>query len=253
MRILITNDDGIDAPGLHALREIAGQLSDDVWVVAPETNQSGASHSLTMHEPLRMRRIDERAFAVRGTPTDSVIMGVRHVLKDRLPDLVLSGVNRGANMAEDVTYSGTIAGAFEGTILGIRSVALSQAFGLSGSKGIRWQTALAHAPGLLRRLLAAEWMPSCVMNVNFPDREPGEVAGTRVTVQGRRDPGLLQIEERRDTWGNPYYWLAFERRRSSAAEGTDLAAVYAGYISVTPLFLDLTYQAMRERVSRALS
>jgi 5'-nucleotidase len=253
MRILITNDDGIDAPGLHALREIAGQLSDDVWVVAPETNQSGASHSLTMHEPLRMRRIDERAFAVRGTPTDSVIMGVRHVLKDRLPDLVLSGVNRGANMAEDVTYSGTIAGAFEGTILGIRSVALSQAFGFAGGKGVRWQTALAHAPGLLRRLLAAEWLPSCVMNVNFPDREPDEVAGTLVTVQGRRDPGLLQIEERHDTWGNPYYWLAFERRRSSAAEGTDLAAVYAGYISVTPLFLDLTYQAMRESVSRALS
>jgi 5'-nucleotidase len=253
MRILITNDDGIEAPGLHALREIAGRLSDDVWVVAPETNQSGASHSLSLHEPLRLRRIDERAFAVRGTPTDSVIMGVRHVLKDRLPDLVLSGINRGANMAEDVTYSGTIAGAFEGTILGIRSVALSQAFGLSGAKSIRWQTALAHAPGLLRRLLAAEWLPSCVMNINFPDREPDQVAGTLVTVQGRRDPGLLQIEERHDTWGNPYYWLAFERRRSSAAEGTDLAAVYAGYISVTPLFLDLTYQAMRERVSSALS
>jgi 5'-nucleotidase len=253
MRILITNDDGIDSPGLHALRQIAAELSDDVWVVAPETNQSGASHSLSLHEPLRLRRIDERAFAVRGTPTDSVIMGVRHVLKDKLPDLVLSGVNRGANLAEDVTYSGTIAGAFEGTILGIRSVALSQAFGVSGAKGIRWQTALAHAPGLLRKLLAAEWLPSCVMNINFPDREPGEVAGTLVTVQGRRDPGLLQIDERHDTWGNPYYWLAFERRRSSAAEGTDLAAVYAGCISVTPLFLDLTYQAMRERVSRALS
>jgi 5'-nucleotidase len=252
MRILLTNDDGIDAPGLHALREIAGHLSDDVWVVAPETNQSGASHSLSMREPLRLRRIDERAFAVRGTPTDSVIMGVRHILKDKLPDLVLSGVNRGANMAEDVTYSGTIAGAFEGTILGIRSVALSQAFGSAAAKGIRWQTALAHAPALLRKLLATEWLPSCVMNINFPDCEPDEVAGTLVTVQGRRDAGLLQIEERHDTWSNPYYWLAFERRRSGAAEGTDLAAVYAGYISVTPLCLDLTYQAMRERVGRAI-
>jgi 5'/3'-nucleotidase len=252
MRILLTNDDGIDSPGLHALREIAGQLSEDVWVVAPETNQSGASHSLSLHEPLRMRRIDDRAFAVRGTPTDSVIMGVRHVLKDKLPDLVLSGINRGANMAEDVTYSGTIAGAFEGTILGIRSVALSQAFGFSQTRSVRWQTALAHAPDLLRKLLAMEWMPSCCMNLNFPDREPGEVEGTMVTVQGRRDPGLLQIDERHDTWGNPYYWLAFERRRSSAAQGTDLAAVYAGYISVTPLFLDLTYQAMRERVAQAL-
>ena len=134
MRILLTNDDGIDSPGLHALRQIAAELSDDVWVVAPETNQSGASHSLTLHEPLRLRQIDERAFAVRGTPTDSVIMGVRHVLKDKAPDLVLSGVNRGANMAEDVTYSGTIAGAFEGTILGIRSMALSQAYGFDGAR-----------------------------------------------------------------------------------------------------------------------
>src|SRR5262249_39941258 len=182
MRILLTNDDGIDSPGLHALREIASQLSDDVWAVAPETNQSGASHSLSMREPLRLRQIDERAFAVRGTPTDSVIMGVRHILKDKLPDLVLSGVNRGANMAEDVTYSGTIAGAFEGTILGIRSVALSQAFGFSAGKSIKWQTALAHAPELLRKLLALEWKPSCVMNINFPDREPDDVEGTMVTV-----------------------------------------------------------------------
>jgi len=253
MRILLTNDDGIDSPGLHALREIALQLSDDVWVVAPETNQSGASHSLSLHEPLRMRQVDERAFAVRGTPTDSVIMGVRHVLKDKTPDLVLSGINRGANMAEDVTYSGTIAGAFEGTILGIRSIALSQAFGFESTKSVRWQTALAHAPALLRKLLALEWGPSSVMNINFPDREPDNVAGTMVTVQGRRDPGLLNIDERHDTWGNPYYWLAFERRRSNAKEGTDLAAVYAGYISVTPLFLDLTHQGMREALKTALA
>lgn len=253
MRILLTNDDGIDSPGLHALREIALQLSDDVWVVAPETNQSGASHSLSLHEPLRMRQVDERAFAVRGTPTDSVIMGVRHVLKDKTPDLVLSGINRGANMAEDVTYSGTIAGAFEGTILGIRSIALSQAFGFESTKSVRWQTALAHAPALLRKLLALEWGPSSVMNINFPDREPDNVAGTMVTIQGRRDPGLLNIDERHDTWGNPYYWLAFERRRSNAKEGTDLAAVYAGFISVTPLFLDLTHQGLREALKTALA
>jgi 5'-nucleotidase len=252
MRILLTNDDGIDSPGLHALREIAGQLSDDVWVVAPESNQSGASHSLSLHEPLRMRKVDDRAFAVRGTPTDSVIMGVRHVLRDKPPDLVLSGINRGANMAEDVTYSGTIAGAFEGTILGIRSVALSQAFGFEGGRTIRWETALAHAPGLLRKLLALEWPPSSTININFPDRDPDRVEGTLVTVQGRRDPGLLAIDERHDTWGNPYYWLAIERRRSNAKEGTDLAAVYAGHISVTPLFLDLTHHGMREPLKAAL-
>jgi len=252
MRILLTNDDGIDSPGLHALRTIAGELSKDVWVVAPETNQSGASHSLSLHEPLRMRQVDERAFAVRGTPTDSVIMGVRHVLKGKAPDLVLSGVNRGANMAEDVTYSGTIAGAFEGSILGIRSMALSQAYGFERGKPIRWHTAIAHAPGLIRKLLAIEWAPSTVMNINFPDREPDEVAGLAVTTQGRRDPGLLAIDERHDTWGNPYYWLAFERRRSAAKEGSDLWAVYSGRISVTPLFLDLTHQPMRQTLARAL-
>jgi 5'-nucleotidase len=252
MRILLTNDDGIDSPGLHALRQIAAELSDDVWVVAPETNQSGASHSLSLHEPLRMRRVEERVFAVRGTPTDSVIMGVRHVLKDRGPDLVLSGVNRGANMAEDVTYSGTIAGAFEGTILGVRSIALSQAYGNDAARVPKWQTAIAHGPSLIGKLLAMQWAPFSVININFPDREPDDVAGTIATTQGRRDPGLLQIEERRDTWGNPYYWLAFERRRSSTAEGTDLWAVYSGCISVTPLFLDLTHQTMREALARTL-
>jgi 5'-nucleotidase len=252
MRILLTNDDGIDSPGLHALREIAGALSDDVWVVAPETNQSGASHSLSLHEPLRMRPIDERAFAVRGTPTDSVIMGVRHVLKDKPPDLVLSGINRGANMAEDVTYSGTIAGAFEGTTLGIRSMALSQSYGVEGVKGIRWQTPIAHAPELIRKLLAVEWPPSTLININFPDREPDDVAGTVVTRQGRRDAGLLAVDERQDTWGNPYYWLAFARRRSNAEEGTDLWAVYSGRISVTPLFLDLTHRTMRETLRGVL-
>ena len=252
MRILLTNDDGIESPGLHALREIALQLSDDVWVVAPESNQSGASHSLSLHEPLRMREIDDRAFAVRGTPTDSVIMGVRHVLKGQKPDLVLSGINRGANMAEDVTYSGTIAGAFEGTILGIRSVALSQSFGVGGAKSIKWHTGVAHGAALLRKLLAMDWGPSTLININFPDREPSEIEGTLVTVQGRRDPGLLDIDERQDTWGNPYYWLAFERRRSNAKKGTDLAAVYGGYISVTPLYLDLTHQGMLEPLRSAL-
>jgi 5'-nucleotidase len=252
MRILLTNDDGIDSPGLHALHQIASQLSQDVWVVAPETNQSGASHSLTLHEPLRLRQVDERTFAVRGTPTDSVIMGVRHILKDQTPSLVLSGVNSGANMAEDVAYSGTIAGAFEGSILGIRSMALSQAYGNEGRKAIKWHTALAHAPALIGKLLAVDWAPSSVMNINFPDREPGDVVATVVTTQGKRDPGLLQIEERADTWGNPYYWLAFERRRSTAQEGTDLWAVYSGRISVTPLFLNLTHQSMRETLARAL-
>ena len=244
MRILVTNDDGIDAPGLHALRQIAAEIAsgpaDEVWVVAPETNQSGKGHSLSLHEPLRMRETGERAFAVRGTPTDSVIMGLRHVLKGRRPDLILSGVNRGANLAEDVTYSGTIAAAFEGTLFGVRSIALSQAFGFEQSSP-RWQTALALAPRLIGDVLAREWPENHLVNINFPDREPDEIAGVKVTRQGRRDQDLLSIDERHDTWGSPYYWLGFERRRSSPREDTDLWAIYNGYVSVTPLLLNLTH------------
>ena len=235
------SDDGIEAPGFDVLQQIASEISDDVWIVAPETDQSGAAHSLTLHEPLRLRQTGERTYAVRGTPTDCVIMGVRHILDDKRPDLVLSGVNRGANIAEDVTYSGTIAAAFEAALLGIRAIALSQAFGIE-SKAPRWETAIAHAPDLLRRLIGETWGPDVLLNVNFPDRAPDAVAGTLITRQGRRELELLSIDERRDTWGDPYYWLAYERKRSTtAAEGTDLWAIYQGYVSVTPLSLDLTH------------
>jgi 5'-nucleotidase len=253
MRILVTNDDGIDAPGLHALRQIAAELSDDVWVVAPETNQSGTGHSLSLHEPLRMRQLDERAFAVRGTPTDCVIMAVRHVLKDERPALVLSGVNRGQNLAEDVTYSGTIAAAFEGTLVGIRSIALSQAFGPETRLAPRWETALAHGPKIIAKLIEEPWPEGVLMNVNFPDRGPDDVAGTLVTTQGRRDQDLLSIDERHDTWGTAYYWLAFQRRRQTPKEGTDLWAVYNGNISVTPLHIDLTHRESLARLAVRLA
>ena len=253
MRILVSNDDGINAPGLKVMQEIAGQLSQDVWVVAPETDQSGASHSLTLHEPLRCRQVGERTFAVRGTPTDCVIMGVRYILRDGPPALVLSGVNRGSNIAEDVTYSGTIAGAIEGTLLGVRSIAMSLATGFDKSGRIKWETPVHHGPALVRKLLAAEWPEGALMNVNFPDKDPGDVAGMQVTVQGRRDQNLLHIDKRTDTWGNPYFWLGFERRRSNPAEGTDLAAIYAGLISVTPLGINLTQRAMCESLTQHLA
>jgi 5'-nucleotidase len=252
MRILCTNDDGIDAPGLHALREIAGKLSDDVWVVAPMTNQSGTGHSLTLHDPLRVREIGPRAFAVNGTPTDSVIMAVRHIMKDHRPDLVLSGVNRGANMAEDVTYSGTIAGAFEGTLIGIRSIALSQAYGFEGDLLPRWETAIAHGPDVVTKLLAADWGENILYNVNFPDRTPDRVAGIEATIQGRRDQDVLDIDARTDTWGNPYFWLGYARKRSNPKRGTDLWAVYNGWISVTPLCLNMTHAASMDGLRRSL-
>jgi 5'-nucleotidase len=253
MRILLTNDDGISAPGLVALREIAAELSGDVWVVAPETNQSGASHSLTLHEPLRCREIDERTFAVKGTPTDCVIMAVRHLMKANPPDLVLSGVNMGANIAEDVTYSGTIAGAMEGALLGIRSMALSLTYGFDVDGTIHWQTAVRHGPGLIRSLLATEFPADVLMNINFPDLPPSEVKGTAITRQGRRDPGMLSIVQRNDPWGTPYFWFGFERRKSNPAENTDLWAIYKGLTSVTPLHLDLTHDAIAQRLRAAVA
>lgn len=241
MRILLTNDDGIEAPGLDVLQQIASELSDDVWVVAPETDQSGAAHSLTLHEPLRLRKLSERTYAVKGTPTDCVIMAVRHILADHKPDLVLSGVNRGQNVADDVTYSGTIAGAIEATLLEIPAIALSLATRMQSEDSIRWETPMAHGAPLLRKLLAAGWPKDVLLNVNFPDRAPDSVEGTDVTAQGKRDQGLLTIVDRMDTRGNPYYWFGFERKRSNPREGTDLWAIYNGRISVTPLHLDLTH------------
>lgn len=241
MRILITNDDGITAHGLDVLKQIALGLSPDVWTVAPETNQSGTSHSLTLHMPLRLRKLDERTYAVAGTPTDCVIMAVRHILKAQPPDIILSGVNHGSNLADDVTYSGTIAAAMEGAILGIRSIALSLMMGFEeGAPKAEWETVLSHAPPLITRLLQAAWAPGTLINVNFPAVPPGDVAGVAVTSQGVRDQNLMNIDSRADPWGTPYFWFGFERRKSKLAGGTDLAAVAEKKISITPLSLDLT-------------
>jgi 5'-nucleotidase len=240
MRILITNDDGIHAPGLKVLETIAQALSDDVFVVAPETDQSGVSHSLSLNDPLRLREISPRRFAVKGTPTDCVIMGIKHILRASPPDLVLSGVNRGQNVAEDVTYSGTIAAAMEGTLLGVPSIALSQAYGHGDRDSIGWPCAETHGAMIVRRLLEAGIPRGIVMNVNFPAVAPEAMAGVAICVQGQRNQAMLDVESRLDGRGNPYYWLAFARGRIVPAEGTDLHALADGKIAVTPLRLDLT-------------
>ncbi|RVU14739.1 5'/3'-nucleotidase SurE [Methylobacterium oryzihabitans] len=252
MRILVTNDDGIHAPGLKVLEEIARELSDDVWIVAPETDQSGVSHSLSLNDPLRLRKVAEQHYAVKGTPSDCVIMGIRHILKESPPDLVLSGVNRGQNVAEDVTYSGTVAGAMEGTILGVRSIALSQAYGAAGRTSLKWQTARAHGPATVRRILEAGIEPGILVNVNFPDCEPEAVQGIAVATQGVRNQALLAIDERMDGRGNPYFWLAFAKARFEPGQGTDLKAIAENRISVTPLRLDLTDEPTLTRFAQAL-
>jgi len=251
MRILITNDDGIHAPGLDVCLEIARAISDDVWIVAPETDQSGVSHSLSLNDPLRLRQVEERRYAVKGTPTDCVIMGVRHILDGKSPDLVLSGVNRGQNAAEDVTYSGTIAGAMEGTILGIPSLALSQAYGATSRQKPHWETALRFGPDIIRKVLAEGIPRNVLVNVNFPDCPADEVKGISISAQGKREQELLRIEARHDGRGNPYYWVAFARReRPEPQNGTDLSAIANKHIAVTPLRLDMTDEPFMTKLAQ---
>jgi len=254
MRILCTNDDGIHAPGLKIVEQIANELSDDVWIVAPELDQSGVSHSLSLNDPLRLREVGPRHYAVRGTPTDCVIMGARHILGDKMPDLVLSGVNRGRNVAEDVVYSGTIAGALEGTILGLPSFALSQEFSMETRDRPLWETALKFGPEVLHKVLAAGVPKNTVININFPACAPEQVRGVRVTRQGKRNLGFLKIDQRRDGRGNPYFWIGFERTAVMEAPpaGTDLAALAEHYVSVTPLRLDRTDEAFSQTLTNTL-
>jgi 5'-nucleotidase len=254
MRILLTNDDGIHAQGLKILESIARELSDDVVVVAPESDQSGVAHSLSLSDPLRLREVSPRHFAIKGTPTDCVIMGVRKIMADHKPDLVLSGVNRGQNVAEDVTYSGTIAGAMEGAILGVPAIALSQAYGgVMGRVSIAWDATEAHAAPLIRKILAAGIPPGGLVNVNFPPCGANEVKGVAFTRQGKRNAELMRVEERRDGRGFPYYWLMFQRGEMSFDDDTDLAALAAQKISVTPLRLDLTDDDERRRLETAFA
>ena len=250
MRILVTNDDGIHSEGLDVCVEIAHALSDDVWVLAPEFDQSGVSHSLSLNDPLRLREIGERRFAVKGTPTDCVIMGARHVIKDRPPRLVLSGVNRGRNAGEDVIYSGTVAGAVEGTILGIPSLALSQAYRSHSGQPPYWETAIRFGPDIIRRVLAAGIPRDVLINVNFPDCAPADVKGIAVTSQGRNRQDRLQIDARQDGRGNAYYWIAYVRMRGQPPQdGSDISALADNRIAVTPLRLDMTDEPAMTRLA----
>ncbi len=250
MRILITNDDGIDAPGLKVLERIARQLSDDVWTVAPATEQSGAGRSLSLTNPLRLHDHGKQRFAVTGTPTDCVMMALRKVLDGR-PDLILSGVNRGANIAEDITYSGTIAAAMEGTLLGVPSIALSQVGAASDT--IIWETAEQHGPGVIRRLLKTGWARDVLININFPNVQPDEVNGIHAVPHGRRDQGDITIDERVDGRGIPYYWLGLRRQKSMPPPGTDIGTVWRSGISVTPISLNFTDSAALNAVGETFA
>ncbi len=238
-RILVVNDDGINAPGLKVLERIARSLSRDVWVFAPETEQSGTSHAFTLTGAIRVQRVGRRRFSVSGSPTDCVLLAVSEFLKDRRPDLVLSGVNRGANLAEDVIYSGTVAGAMEGALLGIRAIALSQV--TNADRKIRWDAAEAHGARLIRTLVAKDWTRDVFLNVNFPPCAAAEVTGTSVVRQGRRSAGY-DIHRMPPLRGREYYMIGEAQAGNDARRGDcDYKAVARNAIAVTPLHVDLTH------------
>lgn len=252
MRILVTNDDGYHAPGLAVLEEIAAQFSDDIWVCAPSEEQSGAGHSLTLNRPVRLQKYAERRFAVTGTPTDSVMMALREVL-DTPPDLILSGVNRGANLGDDITYSGTVSAAIEGALAGIRSIALSQVYGPSNNGGgdaELFDTAAKWGPKAIQPLLDAPFDDRTLVNVNFPPCPADQVQGIRVVRQGFHDYSRGSIVEGKDPRGHRYFWFGLHPIEHTADHGTDLEAIADGHVAVTPLQLDLTHHSSLDALAQ---
>lgn len=248
-RVLLSNDDGVNAPGLKILKRIAKEVAGDVWISAPEAEQSGAGHSLTLRRPLRLHKAGPKKYYVDGTPTDSVLLGLRKVLRDTPPHLVLTGVNRGANLGEDVTYSGTIAAAMEATLLGFPAIAMSQCF-IRGEE-VPWDTAATHGPALIKRLVAIGWPRNVLININFPACAPDQVTGITVARQGQRQLGD-QLGERVDMRGEHYYWIGPLYDGEVTIPGTDLHAVRQNRIAVTPLHLDLTHDATSTALAHAL-
>src|SRR5215469_8754233 len=198
-RILITNDDGVETPGLAVLEHIASQLAREVWVVAPEHDQSGVSHAVSLHHPIRVSERGMRRYAITGTPGDCAVMGICHLMADAPPQLLLSGINRGGNLGLETVFSGTVGGAMTGMLLGIPSIALSQVW--TDRERVRWDTAATLGAGVVRQLLAVGWGAVTCLNVNFPDLPPAEVGPLTLVRQG---PGLIQgmrVETRNDPRG----------------------------------------------------
>jgi len=237
-RILISNDDGIHAAGIKVIEKIVRGVADDVWVCAPETEQSGASHSLTIHRPLRARKYDDRHYSVDGTPTDCIMFAINQLMGDRRPDLVLSGINHGGNIGDDITYSGTIAAAMEATLLGVRAIALSQY--VEESRPLTFDVPERMGADLIRRIAGAPWPDNVMVNVNFPSVSADVVPSVNVVRHGRRKLGD-DLHERFDPRGRSYFWIGPLRTTGESAADTDIAVVEGGGISVTPICLDLTH------------
>lgn len=249
-RILLTNDDGIDAPGLAVLEQVAAELAGEVWVVAPAQDQSGTSHSISLHAPLRAARLGERRFAVVGTPGDCAVLALRHLMRDTPPDLVLSGVNRGANLGIETVFSGTVGAAMTAMLLGLPAIALSQAF--RDRDAVRWETARGHAGPVIGRLWPLiAGAPAC-LNVNFPDRPPEGVGPLTLTRQGVGVVQGIEVDSRTDLRGGDYHWLHFRRGPRDNPPDAESTQVAAGRIAVTPLCFERTDEAGFAALARGL-
>jgi 5'-nucleotidase len=239
-RVLLTNDDGFDAPGLRALTQVAEELAEEVWVVAPNYDQSGTSHSLSLHSPLRVSQKAERRYSVSGTPGDCVVMAVRHLMVSGRPDLVLSGINRGANLGIETVLSGTVGAAMTGMLLGIPSIALSQAF--SDRNAVRWDTARALAPKVIRQFAKGLWSQGSILNINFPDVPVGEVGPVEFTTQGTGLMDGVEVVSAIDPRSLEYHWLRLRRSAREDVPGSETFAIGRGRVSVTPLQFERTNQ-----------
>jgi len=260
MRILVTNDDGISAPGLEVAEEIAATLAGpdgEVFVVAPAFEQSGVAHCVSYVRPMRLEPLGPRRFAVEGSPADCVLAGIHEILKDGPPDLVISGVNRGHNVAEDTLYSGTVGGAMEGALHGLRAVALSQYHGPATLRSPDpFAAARAHGAALLRRLLdAPAWRGApygVFYNVNFPPVAAADVRGTRATFQGHRSAPTFGVLSHVAPNGRTFLWLTHGHGNADAPAGSDARECHDGFITVTPLVADLTAHDLIAPLAQAL-
>lgn len=246
MRILLTNDDGFDAQGLRILERIAATLGEDIWTVAPQQEQSGTSRALTLSLPVRLRQHGDKRFSVAGTPTDCVRIAVLDLMKDCRPDLILSGVNRGQNVGEDLALSGTIAAAIQGSALGVPAFALSQAIETFGNRDeADWSSSESMAAELIAQILKQPSLASSVLNINFPACQVREVAGVAITRQGFHEQSCARVERRSDPRGDAYFWMCFDDDLPSPCEETDVAALKAHLVSITPIVTDLTDHRVR--------
>jgi 5'-nucleotidase len=247
IRILISNDDGINSEGLHALVDSLRTLG-EVLVVAPDREQSAASHALSLHHPLRIEEISENIYSVDGTPTDCINVAVNGLFKENKPNIIVSGINKGENLGDDITYSGTVSAAMEGTLLGISSIAVS----LASKKDFFFDTASYYAHSVANYVITNPLPLGTLLNVNIPNLPKDSVKGIKVTIQGKRVYGE-PIVEKVDPRGRKYYWIGGNELRFLSIEDSDLVAVSQGFVSVTPIKLDLTDYEFLETLTKDLT